>query len=79
MDDSERDEILYRLDERTKRVDERLTQLDERVSENEEDIDVIAARAQRNESALNFGKGVLGVLATALSGLAAKVAGLIHL
>lgn len=36
MDDSERDEILYRLDERTARIDGRIERVHVRVSEQDE-------------------------------------------
>jgi|AntRauTorcE11898_2_1112593.scaffolds.fasta_scaffold12201_2 hypothetical protein len=44
MDDSERDEILYRLDERTERIDGRLERVDERVHEQDEVIKDVHAK-----------------------------------
>lgn len=73
MDDKERDEILYRLDERTKRVDDHLNRLDKRVAQNEESIEDLHDEVQSNADDISTAKKVLGGLVTLLSGALAKV------
>jgi t-SNARE complex subunit (syntaxin) len=79
MKEDERDEILYRLDERTKRVDEHLNRLDERVEENEQTIDNIDSRLSDAEKDVNTAKGVLAFLSAGVSAIIAKVLGFFRL
>lgn len=79
MDKKEHEEILYRLDERTKRVDEHLNRLDERVAENSEKLANHDDRIQSNTADVKTGKGLLAFIAAAISGIVAKLAGMLHL
>jgi hypothetical protein len=63
MDEDEMEEILYRLDERTKRVDDKLNRLDRETTKNSKDIDELQDVTRRNAT-------VLGGVATAVSGVA---------
>jgi hypothetical protein len=83
MDENEREEILYRLDERTKRVDEKLSNFDDRISENREDIETNDERITANSGFLDTlwtGMKVAGAATlAAFSGVGAYLADLIHL
>lgn len=83
MDDQEQEEILYRLDERTKRVDDHLNRLDRRVAENEREIEDHDERISQNEDSVNTARKAVGGLGAALTagagGTIAKLAGLIKL
>lgn len=83
MDEKERDEILYRLDERTKRVDDHLKRLDERVSEVESELEKQDHRITQNESMLGTidraVKFVLSTIVASVGAVMAKIAGLIRL
>ena len=74
MDQSERDELLYRLDERTERVDMHLRRIDERVEENSESIDRLEDIVSDHEDELNLAKKALAGIAGLVSAIAAKVA-----
>lgn len=80
MDEKEKEEVLYRLDERTKRVDEHLTRLDDRIQKNRENLQNHDKRIDDNEASLwAVGKvvqGIGGALLALFSGLGAKLAGL---
>lgn len=80
MEEKERDEILYRLDERTKRVDDHLNRLDERVSKNEQQINKNDDRITRNSSFLDTiwtaTKATGAVVAGLISGIAGALFGL---
>ncbi|QRV15035.1 hypothetical protein JMJ58_19330 [Haloterrigena salifodinae] len=52
MDDRERDEILWRLDERTERMDARVERIDGRVESQDEVIDDLDQRVTRNTTVL---------------------------
>lgn len=73
MDQNERDEILYRLDERTKKVDDHLERLDQRVAENEERIDELTTTVNKNSGNIKVAKRALAVLASAATAIAARV------
>lgn len=81
MDEQEKEEILYRLDERTKKVDENLTRLSGRVAENERSLDEQDDRITSNRnnlSLINNAARVFGVTLLALmSGGGALAIGLI--
>lgn len=81
MDDSEHEEILYRLDERTKRVDDHLNRLDRRLAEAEEELDHLDERVDENRNTLTIltkGAASIGTIITAgISGIFAKLFGLI--
>lgn len=83
MDERQRDEILWRLDERTKRVDDHLERLDRRVAEAENELDEHDNRIQVNEEQLSLiakaGGGTLAFLTTTISAIAAKLAGIIKI
>jgi uncharacterized protein YlxW (UPF0749 family) len=79
MDDDERDEILYRLDERTERVDETMNRLENRVAQNEDRISKVEDRVNSNTQYLHTAKGLLAALGTGLMAVIAKVLGLIKL
>ncbi|SEL18037.1 hypothetical protein [Haloferax larsenii] len=70
MDDSERDEILWRLDERTERMDARVERIDNRVTQQDEVIDDLDQRVTRNTTILaGFTFGLSSLIATALGKL----------
>lgn len=83
MDQKDRDEILWRLDERTKRVDDHLNRLDERLEEAESAISDNKENISDNSDSISLIKKTTraaGVLITAaISGIGAKVAGLLQL
>lgn len=83
MQDKERDEILYRLDERTKRVDEHLDRLERRIANIEKQTDAHEERINDNEDAISTArKGVAGVgsaLLAAIGGAAARIAGVLQI
>lgn len=79
MDDEERDEILIRVDERTKRIDEHLTDLEKDINEVENDMADVRKNTMRNSTDIKTGKGILAGLATITSALLAKVVGLLQL
>lgn len=79
MDEEEREEILIRLDERTKKVDDTIERLEQRTRENSEAIETNAEQIQANSDQLKAGKGIIGFIGMILSGLAAKVVGILHL
>lgn len=83
MDDKEQEEILYRLDERTKRVDEYLDRHSMRIAALEETADDHEERLSDGENfrsnvwtgAKGFGAAVLA----AISGAGAWIAGIFHI
>lgn len=81
MEDQERDEILYRLDERTERVDRHLKRLDRRVTAVENDVDDTRQIAQDNRDQLNLASKALigfGTFFTAVvSAVTARLTGLL--
>lgn len=79
MQEREKEEILYRLDERTKRVDENLDRLDDRVTENSAQIDSLETTSDRNRRDIQYGKAIIGFLSMVVSSVTAKVVGLLHL
>jgi chaperonin cofactor prefoldin len=78
MDEQEKEEILYRLDERTKRVDNHLARLDNRVSENEDELRDLKSKTTKNTRDINYGKGLIGAIGTTTLALAMKVVGWIQ-
>lgn len=63
MNEPERDELLYRIDERTQAIDQKVTKINSRVSENEETIDGLQSKVKRNSTILGgIGTGVTAVL-----------------
>lgn len=78
MDEQEKEEILYRLDERTKRVDNHLARLDNRVSEAEEELQQIKTETHRNSRDITYGKGLIGALGTVTFTIAMKIVGIIQ-
>lgn len=81
MDDQERDEILYRLDERTERVDEHLSRLERRIGAVENVADDAYDLADKNERQLGaFTKVAVGVgtfLTGLVSAISAKITGIL--
>ena len=75
MDDRERDEILWRLDERTERMDARVERIDNRQSENAEAIDDLDARVTRNTTVL---AGITFGLSTLVATAIGKLNALFH-
>lgn len=79
MDEKEQDEILWRVDERTKRIDDHLENIDGRVQENGEDINEVQKDVQKNENDINTikaaGGGIFTLLTAGLSGALAKLGG----
>lgn len=83
MDEKERDEILYRLDERTKRVDDHLDRLDKRLEVLENEVEVHDERIADNEDWIQTANkaatyGGSTVLA-GISALLARLAGFIKI
>lgn len=79
MDQKERDEILYRLDTRTESVDRRLGRMEKQIQQNQEELQGLDSRITRNEKDIRTGKGLLGILGTAISAITAKLVGLIQI
>lgn len=83
MDERERDEILWRLDERTKRVDDHLNRLDKRMEDVEESVEQHDDRINDNENSIDTimkaGGGAIGLVTTSLSALIAHVVGFIKI
>lgn len=83
MDEKERDEILYRLDEGTKRVEGHLNRIDSRLGEIEDTVDDHEARISDNEDIIEtynkMAGGAGAALLAAITGAAAKIMGLIRL
>lgn len=83
MDDQEMEEILYRLDERTKRVDEHLDRLDRQVRENRQTNQDHEERITDNEHTLGTMsrglKGLAGAVMALFSGAGATFMGFINL
>lgn len=73
MDDPERDEILWRLDERTERMDARVERMDDRQTQQDETLDDLDKRVTRNTTVLagiTFGlSSLIGAVATKLNAL----------
>lgn len=78
MDEQEKEEILYRLDERTKRVDNHLARLDNRVSENEDELKELKSQTNRNSRDISYGKGLIGAIGTATFTIVMKLLGFIQ-
>lgn len=82
MDKQEHEEILYRLDERTKRVDDYLNRLDERVAENSKELDYHNERINENEvfidQAWRFTKTAGAAIAAGVSGAVAAIVSYLH-
>lgn len=79
MDEQEKEEILYRLDERTERVDQNLDRLDDKVRKNEQEIRKIDNETKRNSQHLHTAGRVLGFLSASVAAVAAKVLGVLGL
>lgn len=83
MDDQERDEILYRLDTRTKRVDEHINRLDERLDEHEAVLNDHDEQLSEHENTIDnmrkVGGGIGSAILALLGGIGAKIAGFLHL
>jgi hypothetical protein len=79
MDETEKEEILYRLDERTERVDENLDRLDDKVRKNEQEIHRIDNDTKRNSQHLHTAGRVIGFLSASVAALIAKVLGVLGL
>lgn len=63
MEDTEQRELLYRIDERTEAIDAKLDVIDGRVSSNEDDIDDLQGKVQRNTTFLGgVATGITAVL-----------------
>lgn len=71
MDQMEEDELLYRLDERTKRIEEehlrRLDAVEGQVSANRGAIETLDNRVQRNETLITIMTGGLGAIGAAVA------------
>lgn len=75
MKDSEKDEILWRLDERTARIDDRIDRIHDAVDANDEALTEIDSRVQRNSivlGAITF--GLSSAIATLMTKLHAVIA-----
>lgn len=73
MDQDERDELLYRLDERTERIDKRLQRVNQDIADNRNDIDVLQDKVSANENTLQLTKRVIIGVGGLLSAVAAKI------
>lgn len=83
MDEKEQEEILYRLDERTKRVDDHLNRLDSRVRKNRQSLNNHDERISENENFLatiwRVTKATGAAMVGLVSGIGAQVAGILQL
>lgn len=78
MEEDEMEEILYRLDERTKRVDDHLTRLERSVKENEKDLRELNQLTDRNSRDINYGKAIIGGLVAAMTAITTRIIGLLN-
>lgn len=67
MDDSERDELLYRLDERTENVENAINDLRDHLSEQDEQVSNNESRSRRNATLLNIVTGVVAFTGTVVA------------
>lgn len=67
MDDSERDELLYRLDERTENMDSNFTDIKEELSEQGAQVQQNKSRSRKNRTVLNILTGGVAVIGTVLA------------
>lgn len=78
MDEQEKEEVLYRLDERTKRVDEKFDKLERQVAKNEKQIRDNKETVEYHDTTLNHIKWVVGgigsILVATISGIMSLVA-----
>jgi len=83
MDNKERDEILYRVDERTERMEEemirRMEKLENKVGENRGRIDTVESNTLENSNDLKRAKTLLTVIGGAVLTALGKVFGAIRL
>jgi hypothetical protein len=83
MDNKERDEILYRVDERTERMEEemlrRMEKLENKVGENSGRIDTVESNTLENSNDLKRAKTLLTVIGGAVLTALGKVFGAIKL
>lgn len=83
MEDQEKDEILYRLDERTERIENELTRrvekLEQNVGENRGRINAVENDTLKNSEDISKGKAVLGALVAGFTTVLAKVGGALRL
>jgi len=75
MDDRERDEILWRLDERTERIDGRIERINSRVTKQDEALEDLDDRVTRNTTILT---GITFGVSTLIMALAGKITALLE-
>ena len=76
MDDRERDEILWRLDERTERMDARVGRMADRQAAQDEAINDLDDRVQRNTTIL---AGITFGLSSFIVAIMSKFTAFLHL
>lgn len=81
MDSVEQEEILYRLDERTKRVDEQLERINSSIEKHDKEINSLHSKIVENENSINNMSSAAKIggatLLAIISGIGAKIFGLI--
>lgn len=81
MDQKQRDEILWRLDERTKKVDDHLNRLDERLEEAEKDITKNSEEISDNSDSIELiaktTRAAGALFAAVISGIGARLGGIL--
>lgn len=76
MDEKEREELLYRVDERTERMEDelmrRLNDVEKKASENSGRIKHVKEDTAKNKKEVNNIKAVIGAIGAAIIALAAR-------
>ena len=75
MDSKEHEEILYRIDERTKQIKSEIDRVEERQKKQKKKINELESDTQKNSSDIKVGKAILGAIGTAVTALLAKIGG----
>lgn len=79
MDQKERDETLYRIDERTKQIRGDLKDIEERQLRHAKRIEQLESQTQKNRSDIKIGKGIVGFIAAGITAISTRLAGLFGL
>ena len=76
MDEKEKEEILYRIDERTEKIQQDISRVEMKQRKQDKKIDDLEAKTQKNTTNIKVGKAIMGVIGTAVAGVFAKIGGI---
>lgn len=79
MKEREKDEILYRIDERTEQIAERLERHEQIQTRHARHIDELQSNTQKNTSDIAVGKAIISGITAMIVALTARVAGFLGL